>query len=96
MSDELIKRLRRQANAQRGLFAIADAALTDKSADALEAAATEAERLREALEPFAAIADEYAAQEDDDFQVWRDFDALGASLPLRHFRAARQALGDRS
>ncbi len=47
MSDDLIKRLRRQADAQRGLFAIADAALTDKAADALEAAATEAQRLRE-------------------------------------------------
>ncbi|WP_038367777.1 hypothetical protein [Bosea sp. UNC402CLCol] len=47
---------------------------------------------REALEPFARIAEEYADQEDDDFQVWRDFDVLGATLPLRIFRAARSAL----
>lgn len=44
-----------------------------------------------ALEPFSKIADEYADQEDDDFQVWRDFDVLGATLPLRIFRRAREA-----
>jgi hypothetical protein len=53
-------------------------------------------RLREALEPFAKIADEYAAQEEDDFQVWRDFDVLGATLPLRNFRRARTALSGTS
>lgn len=50
------------------------------------------DRVVEALRPFAAIADEYADDEDDDFQVWRDFDVLGATLPLRHFRKARSAL----
>ena len=55
----------------------------------LEAALREKDK---ALKPFAAIADDYADQEDDDFQVWRDFDVLGASLPLRHFRRARAAL----
>ena len=44
-----------------------------------------------ALEPFARIADDYTDEEDDDFQVWKDFDVLGATLPLKHFRAARRA-----
>lgn len=48
----------------------------------------------EALRPFATIAEDYADQEDDDFQVWRDFDVLGATLPLRIFRRARTALSN--
>lgn len=58
-----------------------------------EARAAEAkvEGLRTALEPFAKIAAEYSASEDDDFQVWKDFDVLGATLPLRIFRCASQA-----
>lgn len=47
-----------------------------------------------ALEPFARIADDYTDEEDDDFQVWKDFDVLGATLPLKHFRAGRQALAN--
>lgn len=43
----------------------------------------------EALKPFADIANEYVDQEDDDFQVWKDFDVIGATLPLRIFRNAR-------
>jgi hypothetical protein len=46
----------------------------------------------EALTPLAAIADEYSDAEDDEFEVWQDFDVLGATLPLRNFRAARKAL----
>lgn len=49
-------------------------------------------QLVEALQFFAAIADEYDDQEDDEFQVWKDFDVLGATLPLKHFRRARTAL----
>lgn len=49
-------------------------------------------QLIEALRPLATIADEYGDQEDDDFQVWKDFDLLGATLPLKHFRRARAAL----
>jgi hypothetical protein len=45
----------------------------------------------EALKLFADIANEYDDAEDDDFQVWRDFDVLGATLPLRNFRKARVA-----
>ena len=44
-----------------------------------------------ALKPFVDIANEYDDAEDDDFQVWRDFDVLGATLPLRNFRRARAA-----
>ena len=55
-------------------------------------AEAEVARLRGALEPFAAIAEEYSDAEDDDFQVWKDFDVLGATLPLSHFRRARSAL----
>lgn len=40
----------------------------------------------EAMGPLAAISDEYSDAEDDDFQVWKDFDVLGATLPLKHFR----------
>lgn len=48
--------------------------------------------LKGALEPFAVIADGYDAAEDDAFEVWQDFDVLGASLPLRIFCAARRVL----
>ena len=44
------------------------------------------------IKPFADIAEEYSDQEDDDFEVWKDFDVLGATLPLRIFRAARSYL----
>lgn len=47
---------------------------------------------REALKPFAAIAEDYSEAEDDSFQVWTDFDILGSSLPLSIFRSARAAL----
>lgn len=47
--------------------------------------------MHEALEPFAAIAAGYEEDDDDDFQVWKDFDLLGASLPLSIFRRARKA-----
>lgn len=49
-------------------------------------------RLREALKPFAAIANDYNDQDADDFEVFTDFDNLGASLPLKRFRRARAAL----
>ncbi|BCH33162.1 hypothetical protein MesoLjLc_50920 [Mesorhizobium sp. L-8-10] len=64
-----------------------------KAAEAMIAALQATQTAKdEALKPFAAIADEYSEQEDDDFQVWNDFDVLGANLPLRHFRAARCAI----
>lgn len=56
-----------------------------------EAAEAQLAEARKALEPFARIADDYTDEEDDDFQVWKDFDVLGATLPLKHFRAARRA-----
>lgn len=43
------------------------------------------------LSLFASIADGYDESEDDDHQVWKDFDIIGSSLPLKHFRAARSA-----
>lgn len=50
-------------------------------------------RLREALEPFAAIADAYDPAEDDDHRVWIDAQSIEhVRLPLRAFRAARAAL----
>jgi len=52
------------------------------------------EEMVEALRPFADIANEYDDAEDDDFQVWKDFDVMGASLPLKHFRRARAALNE--
>lgn len=45
--------------------------------------------LEAGLKPFADISEAYSEREDDDFQVWHDFDTLGSSLPLRIFRAAR-------
>lgn len=56
-----------------------------------EAAEAKLEAAAAALEPFKNIADEYTDAEDDDFQVWKDFDVLGATLPLRIFRRAREA-----
>jgi hypothetical protein len=44
------------------------------------------------LKPFAKIAAEYADEEDDEFQIWKDFDVLGATLPLHIFRAASALL----
>jgi vacuolar-type H+-ATPase subunit I/STV1 len=66
--------------------ALADASPKDTAKD------SELAEARAALEPFGKIAEEYADQEDDDFQVWRDFDVLGATLPLRIFRRARTVL----
>jgi len=53
---------------------------------------TELFHLREALKPFAAIAEEYSEYEDDDHQVWKDFDIIGSNLPLKIFRAAEVLL----
>lgn len=61
-----------------------------------EAAEARNAELVKALVPFAHIAESYSDQEDDEFQVWTDFDALGATLPLRIFRRARAALGGQS
>lgn len=69
-----------------------NAAVTAKSEATILSLTKRLERAEEALRPFAAISDDYSAEEDDDFQVWRDFDVLGASLPLKHFRRARAAL----
>lgn len=52
----------------------------------------EVERKNAALKPFAEIADGYSSSEDEDVEVWKDFDVLGASLPLRIFRTARAAI----
>lgn len=80
---------------EKALLALVDA---DHSATKAIARAERAESelavIREALEPFARIADEYSAEEDDDFQVWKDFDVLGATLPLKIFRRARAALAN--
>lgn len=59
-------------------------------ATALAAKDAQLAEANKVLEPFARIADEYG-DEEDDFQIWKDFDVLGASLPLKHFRAARRA-----
>ncbi|WP_379069183.1 Lar family restriction alleviation protein [Mesorhizobium sp. UC22_110] len=59
-----------------------------RAATALTAQAALLDRAREVIKPFAAIAAEYSDQEDDGFQVWTDFDVLGATLPLKIFRAA--------
>lgn len=50
---------------------------------------------REALEPFAKVADEYDEAEDDDFEVWHDAfmnEILRASFKLGHYRKARDLL----
>ena len=57
----------------------------------------EVEALREALEPFAAVADEYDDREDDTFEVWMDAGPvmvrdIREALRLSAFRRARQAL----
>lgn len=51
-------------------------------------------RLRAALKPFAELADEYSEREDASFQVWKDFNPLGAMkrLTLAKFRSARAVL----
>lgn len=57
--------------------------------DALRA---EVERLRVALKPFADVADEYADQESDSFEVWKDAGPerlIRASFRLGLYRAAR-------
>jgi hypothetical protein len=53
-------------------------------------------RLREALEPFAAVADEYDDSDDDHHEVWMDAGPqrlIRASFRLELYRRARQALG---
>lgn len=77
------------------IWIVSDTATDAFPPENIRALLDELSRLREALKPFAAIADEYADQEDDDFQVWKDFDVLGATLPLKHFRAARRVLSER-
>jgi hypothetical protein len=59
-----------------------------EAAATLTAQAALLESARQVIKPFAEIAAEYADQEDDEFQVWKDFDVLGATLPLKIFRAA--------
>lgn len=52
----------------------------------------EVERLRVALKPFADVADEYADQEADSFEVWKDAGPerlIRASFRLGLYRAAR-------
>jgi len=51
--------------------------------------------LREALEPFAKVADEYHDSEDDSFEVWQDagpIRTIRASFKLENYRRARAAL----
>lgn len=48
--------------------------------------------LRDALQPFAAIADQYDDREDSGFEVLADMDVLAPALILGHFRDARAAL----
>lgn len=52
--------------------------------------------LREALEPFAKVADIYDDREDDEFEVWVDAGPVrmleAGTFKLKHFRRARQAL----
>ncbi len=57
-------------------------------------AQAEASALRETLKSFAEIAESYSDSEDDALQMWKDFDVLGASLPLSIFRRARAALSE--
>ncbi|MFC5374822.1 hypothetical protein ACFPIF_19865, partial [Brevundimonas faecalis] len=62
--------------------------------------APEAEKLLvavEALKPFADVADQYAGQEDDGFEVWKDAGPvivreIGKALRLGNFRRAAEAL----
>lgn len=49
-------------------------------------------RLRKALGPFAAVADQYDDREDSGFEVLADMDVLAPRLILGHFRDARAAL----
>lgn len=70
-------------------------ALCWKAADVLASKDAEIAALREALEPFAAVANEYDDAEDDDFEVWRDAGperAVRASFKLDNYRRARKAL----
>ena len=53
----------------------------------LKEAADEIERLREALKPFAKIADDYETLHDEDYVSVHRHD-----IELRHFRAIRSAL----
>ena len=90
-----IERLVRERDAAKGtaddvyrkLIPRAEAAEADR--DRLAKLVAE---MRDALKPFSAIAEEYSDSEGDDFQVWKDFDVLGATLPLRIFRRARALL----
>jgi hypothetical protein len=60
-----------------------------------ETAEARADRLEKALEPFAAVADEFSDAEDDTFEVWRDFNIpeIREASKLKHFRRARTLTG---
>jgi hypothetical protein len=61
----------------------------------LSALQADNERLREALEPFAELAEWYDDREDDSFPVWSDYPHGWRDkrlAELRHFRRARAAL----
>lgn len=69
--------------------------LVDEAAGGLESLQAELAKARDVIRPFAEIADNYADQEDDDFDVLYDFDVLGRRLKLRLFRAARAFQGEK-
>jgi Rad3-related DNA helicase len=88
---EIIER-RRTFGSKAYRFFCASIRRAREAVAATQAAEARVRELEAGLRPFATIADEYTDQEDDDFQVWKDFDVLGATLPLRIFRRARALL----
>lgn len=54
--------------------------------------AAQPDGVREALQPFAKIADEYDDRESDDFQIWKDCDQPQTRVTLGQCRNARVAL----
>jgi hypothetical protein len=76
-------------------WADADMPTAPESAPSVADMAAEIARLREALEPFAAVADEYDDGEDDHFEVWVDAGperTIRSTFELRKYRRARAAL----
>ena len=94
---DLIERLRRNSGWRNAQWqCITDPALLVEAADRLQALSAEVERLREALEPFASIADLIESEtegfdDSDDFQLMFN-DYLMERFSVRQFKEARQAL----
>ena len=92
---ELVQRLRAHANYLREYGGDRKTAgLYDAAAARLTTLEAENKALREALEPFAEVADAFSNQEDDTFETWRDchIPEVKEASKLLHFRRARAAL----